>query len=193
MSQTVLQIFAEFLQSSSNIFFKKRKVEWNITNFCHEKICLILFFRLRWQTPNAQYPDKEVLTQSLSSKKAPKVIVTGTTFESFTLSFDHFAPQGYEHEYVVLFKPVRFIISSRCYYYYVFKYLQILYFNFYDFFKVSTSKWIPKEESVSNKDLPSITIRNLKPNTQYEARIAIYDDYNTRSLGKSTKTISVRI
>ena len=71
--------------------------------------------------------------------------------------------------------------------------VQILYFNFYDFFKVSTSKWIPKEESVSNKDLPSITIRNLKPNTQYEARIAIYDDYNTRSLGKSTKTISVRI
>ena len=124
LSQTVLQIFAEFLQSSSNIFFKKRKVEWNITNFFHEKICLILFFRLRWQTPNAQYPDKEVLTQSLSSKKAPKVIVTGTTFESFTLSFDHFAPQGYEHEYVVLFKPVRFIISSRCYYYYVFKYLQ---------------------------------------------------------------------
>ena len=58
---------------------------------------------------------------------------------------------------------------------------------------MSTSKWIPKEESVSNKDLPSITIRNLKPNTQYEARIAIYDDYNTRSLGKSTKTISVRI
>ena len=56
---------------------------------------------------------------------------------------------------------------------------------------MSTSKWIPKEESVSNKDLPSITIRNLKPNTQYEARIAIYDDYNTRSLGKSTKTISV--
>ena len=124
MSQTVLQIFAEFLQSSSNIFFKKRKVEWNITNFCHEKICLILFFRLRWQTPNAQYPDKEVLTQSLSSKKAPKVIVTGTTFESFTLSFDHFAPQGYEHEYVVLFKPVSFNISSRGYYYYVFKYLQ---------------------------------------------------------------------
>ena len=74
-----------------------------------------------------------------------------------------------------------------------FKYLQLLYFNFYDLFKVSTSKWIPKEESVSNKDLPSITIRNLKPNTQYEARIAIYDDYNTRSLGKSTKTISVRI
>ena len=135
-----------------------------------------------------------MLTQSLSSKKAPKVIVTGTTFESFTLSFDHFAPQGYEHEYVVLFKPVRFIISSRCYYYYVFKYLQSpdTIFQFLWFFKVSTSKWIPKEESVSNKDLPSITIRNLKPNTQYEARIAIYDDYNTRSLGKSTKTISVR-
>ena len=106
------------------IFSSKKKVEWNITNFCHEKICLILFFRLRWQTPNAQYPDKEVLTQSLSSKKAPKVIVTGTTFESFTLSFDHFAPQGYEHEYVVLFKPVSFNISSRGYYYYVFKYLQ---------------------------------------------------------------------
>ena len=135
----------------------------NISNFNFKNFFYILNFRLRWQTPNAQYPDKEVLTQSLSSKKAPKVIVTGTTFDSFTLSFDHFAPQGYEHEYVVLFKPV------------------------------STSKWIPKEESVSNKDLPSITIRNLKPNTQYEARIAIYDDYNTRSLGKSTKTISVRI
>ena len=90
----------------------------NISNFNFKNFLYILNFRLRWQTPNAQYPDKEVLTQSLSSKKAPKVIVTGTTFESFTLSFDHFAPQGYEHEYVVLFKPVRFIISSRGYYYY---------------------------------------------------------------------------
>ena len=43
--------------------------------------------------------------------------------------------------------------------------------------------------SVGNKDLPTITISNLMPNTKYEARIAIYED--KISLGKSTGIISV--
>ena len=108
---------------------------------------LIFNYRLRWQAPNAQYPDIQVSTQPLSNKKAPKVIVTETTFNSFTLSFDHFAPEGYKHEYVAFHKPV---LDTR---------------------------WSSEEESVSNKDLPTITITDLKPNTKYEARIAIYDDY----------------
>ena len=43
--------------------------------------------------------------------------------------------------------------------------------------------------SVGNKDLPTIKIDNLMPNTEYEARIAIYED--KISLGKSTGIISV--
>ena len=97
--------------------------------------------RLRWQAPNAQYPDKTVTTQPLSNRKSPKVIVTQSTFDSFTLSFDHFAPEDYSHEYVALFKPV------------------------------SSSRWISQEEEVPKQDLPSIKITNLRPNTKYEARI----------------------
>ena len=63
-------------------------------------------YKLRWQTPDVQFPDVEVSTQPLSSssKKTPKVIVTEKTFNSFTLSFDHFAPEDYNNGYVALFK-----------------------------------------------------------------------------------------
>lgn len=59
-------------------------------------------YRLRWQAPDSQYPDVEVSTQPLSNKKAPKVIVTKKTFDSITLSFDHFAPEDYQHQYIAL-------------------------------------------------------------------------------------------
>ncbi len=58
-------------------------------------------YRLRWQAPDAQYPDVEVATQPLN-RKSPKVIVTGKSFDSITLSFDHFAPEDYQHEYVAM-------------------------------------------------------------------------------------------
>ena len=68
-------------------------------------------YRLRWQTPELQFPDVEVSTQenqdfiSESNQKTPKVIVTEKSFNSFTLSFDHFAPiEEYNHGYVALYK-----------------------------------------------------------------------------------------
>ena len=68
-------------------------------------------YRLRWQTPELQFPDVEVSTQenqdfiSESNQKTPKVIVTEKLFNSFTLSFDHFAPiEEYNHGYVALYK-----------------------------------------------------------------------------------------
>lgn len=110
--------------------------------------------RLRWQAPEKQYPDVLVSTQNLINRKAPKVIVTKRSFDSFTLSFDHFAPNGYEHGYVALFKA----------------------FN--------ETRWQTFEGKVGNKDLPTVTIDGLMPNTLYEARIAIYEEYDIRSLGK---------
>ena len=35
-------------------------------------------------------------------ERPPKVIVTGRAFDSVTLSFDHFAPEDYEHGYVAM-------------------------------------------------------------------------------------------
>ena len=64
-------------------------------------------YRLRWQTPEVQFPDVEVSTQPISSsKKSPTVIVTEKSFNSFSLSFDHFAPEEYSHGYVALYKKV---------------------------------------------------------------------------------------
>lgn len=113
-------------------------------------------YRLRWQAPDTQYPDMQVSTRPLTGKKSPKVIVTETDFDSFTLSFDHFAPDDYNHGYVALFKPV------------------------------NDTRWQTVEGSLGNKDLPTIRISKLMPNTKYEARIAIYEDFSLRSLGKST-------
>ena len=36
------------------------------------------------------------------NEKPPKAIVTGKTFDSVTLSFDHFAPDDYQHGYVAM-------------------------------------------------------------------------------------------
>ncbi len=119
-------------------------------------------YRLRWQTPEIQYPDVEVSTQLPSNPKAPKVIVTEKTFDSITLSFDHFAPENYRHGYVALYKPV------------------------------NETRWQTQEGSLTNKDLPTINIGDLKPNVEYEARIAIYEDFSLRSLGKSTGIINVK-
>ncbi len=40
-------------------------------------------------------------------------------------------------------------------------------------------------------DLPSLTIGGLKPRTSYSVRVAVYDDYDTRTLGTSTPVIEV--
>ena len=56
-------------------------------------------------------------------------------------------------------------------------------------------RWHSKEQvkpsalSGADFDLPSITISGLNPNTEYLARIAIYNDYESRSLGRSTGEI----
>ena len=119
-------------------------------------------YRLRWQAPDSQYPDVEVATQPQSSRRTnPKVVVTKVTFDSFTLSFDHFAPEDYNHGYVALYKAIK------------------------------NNRWQSQEGSLNTKDLPSITIQNLEPNTDYEARIAIYEDFSIRSLGKSTGIINI--
>ena len=128
-----------------------------------------------------QYPDVEVATQPQSSRRTnPKVVVTKVNFDSFTLSFDHFAPEDYNHGYVALYKAIK------------------------------NNRWQSQEGSLNTKDLPSITIKNLEPNTGYEARIgknkknpekfvklklsfltAIYEDFSIRSLGKSTGIINI--
>ena len=128
------------LRENSIPFFPST-FHFECTNFQQQLTYYVSDSRLRWQAPNAQYPDKTVTTQPLSNRKSPKVIVTQSTFDSFTLSFDHFAPEDYSHEYVALFKPV------------------------------SSSRWISQEEEVPKQDLPSIKITNLRPNTKYEARI----------------------
>ena len=43
---------------------------------------------------------------SAVGEKPPKVIVTRKSFDSVTLSFDHFAPEDYRHGYVALVSPV---------------------------------------------------------------------------------------
>ena len=57
-------------------------------------------------------------------------------------------------------------------------------------------RWQSREQSESeraqNFDLPSVRVDGLKPDTEYVARIAVYDDYSIRSLGKSTGTIEFR-
>ena len=54
-------------------------------------------------------------------------------------------------------------------------------------------KWLSREQGASelanNFDIPSITLTDLKPDTAFMVRIAIYKDYENRSLGKSTSVI----
>ena len=40
-------------------------------------------------------------------EKPPKVIMTSKSFDSVTLSFDHFAPKGYKHGYVAMVSLIR--------------------------------------------------------------------------------------
>jgi hypothetical protein len=47
---------------------------------------------------------------SAVGEKPPKVIITGRSYDSVTLSFDHFAPEEYHHGYVAL---VRLIFSRK--------------------------------------------------------------------------------
>jgi hypothetical protein len=99
-------------------------------------------------------------------EKLPKVIVTQTNFNSATFSFDHFAPDDYMHGYVAMYK------------------------------MVDGGRWQTREqdstERAQNFDLPSVTIANLRPDTSYMARIAVYDDYSLRSLGKSTAVLEFK-
>ena len=132
-------------------------------------------YRLRWRSPDRQFEDVLVSTAVIDEKK-PKIISTGHTFDSVTVSFDHFAPEGYDHGYVAMFKPAE------------------------------GGNWQTHDDEEEKKkallstaelhtaadDLPSITIGNLRPSTSYMVRVAIYDDYSTRSLGTSTGIIDVR-
>ena len=49
------------------------------------------------------------LTLAARDEKPPKVIMTSKSFDSVTLSFDHFAPKGYKHGYVAMVRnPIMF-------------------------------------------------------------------------------------
>ena len=43
-------------------------------------------------------------------KKQPKVIITAKTFDSVTLSFDHFAPEDYTHGYVAIVRTKKHVV-----------------------------------------------------------------------------------
>ena len=57
-------------------------------------------------------------------------------------------------------------------------------------------RWQSREQSeaerAQNSDLPSVRVGGLRPDTEYEARVAVYDDYSIRSLGRSTGVIEFR-
>lgn len=61
---------------------------------------------------------------------------------------------------------------------------------------VDGGRWQSREQSeaerAQNSDLPSVRVGGLKPDTEYEARIAVYDNYSIRSLGKSTGVIEFK-
>ena len=101
------RLYSEMAVLTSRIWFEFIWAWWK--KKCFLKINNL--YRLRWQTPELQFPDVEVSTQenqdfiSESNQKTPKVIVTEKSFNSFTLSFDHFAPiEEYNHGYVALYK-----------------------------------------------------------------------------------------
>ena len=61
---------------------------------------------------------------------------------------------------------------------------------------VDGGRWQSREQSeaerAQNSDLPSVRVDGLRPDTEYEARIAVYDNYSIRSLGKSTGVIEFK-
>ena len=61
---------------------------------------------------------------------------------------------------------------------------------------VDGGRWQSREQSeaerAQNSDLPSVRVGGLRPDTEYEARVAVYDDYPTHSLGRSTGVIEFR-
>ena len=61
---------------------------------------------------------------------------------------------------------------------------------------VDGGRWQSREQSeaerAQNSDLPSVRVGGLRPDTEYEARVAVYEDYSIRSLGKSTGVIEFR-
>ena len=132
--------------------------------------------------------------------------MTSKSFNSVTLSFDHFAPKGYKHRYVAMVS--RDIYSNQ---------LIICNLSFLDFDqpyrleyfwqlslqfrKVDEGRITPWEHQEQSEDdlrrsrpgdPPSIRINGLLPNTVYMARIAIYSNYSLRSFGKTSSTIEFK-
>ena len=119
-------------------------------------------YTLRWKAPDRQYPDVLVSTLQFDQDQKPKVILTGRSHDSVTLSFDQFRPPGYSHGYVASWRE-----------------------------RESNNAWVAEEREPSGVT-PSIVISSLKPDTEYAAKISIYKDYNNRVLGKSTEEIKFR-
>ena len=119
-------------------------------------------YTLRWKAPDRQYPDVLVSTLQHDKDQKPKVIMTDRSHDSVTLSFDQFRPPGYIHGYVASWRETE-----------------------------SNNAWVAEEREPSG-DTPSIVIDSLKPDTEYKAKISIYNDYNNRVLGKSTEEIKFR-
>ena len=74
--------------------------------------------------------------------------------------------------------------------------VQYHFLSFFLQYKASEGgRWHTQEQKLSergsNFDLPSITLTELLPDTTYSVRIAIYKDYDSRSLGTSTEIIQV--
>jgi hypothetical protein len=69
--------------------------------------------------------------------------------------------------------------------------LLFIIFHHFQYKVADGGRWNNQVGSTGSKDLPSIKIEELLPNTEYEAKIAIYEDYSLRNLGKSTGIISV--
>ena len=117
-------------------------------------------YTLRWKAPDRQYPDLEVATRPSRQGQKPKVIMTAHTFNSAQLSFDQFRPSGYSSGYVVSWRRA----------------------------EDEAATWQTAEKQPTG-DTPSVTIENLAPGTQYEAKISIYEDPTNQVLGQSTELI----
>lgn len=119
-------------------------------------------------------------------EKQPRIILTDRTYNSVTVSFDHFAPDDYDRGYIAMVSALTLFQYS------------LHEFNF-QYKSFSDNRWKSHEDKrgeeghheASGVDLPSITITDLKPKTKYMVRVAIYEDYQTRTLGRSTAVIEV--
>jgi len=98
-------LVANFLQFLMPLLSNMLLLNYHISTILNRRALLILSICLTftiWDIISLPFSIVILIFCTAVDEKPPKVIVSSKTYESATLSFDHFAPEDYHHGYVAL-------------------------------------------------------------------------------------------